>query len=185
MKIKIEGLLPAVGSKPIYDWEIYVDGEPYEIKTLYDNTTFDELEIDIEPKKHEEEGEKMLNVEKYLGVIKSEIDEDACASKSCLIAKIRRGGIKQNCDRTTCRDCEDDSIDWLFSEYEPPLLKNGDNLKAGDWIMVRSSNKQDWYKRQFMCFYNGRFYVSDDVYGLGTSDYYATWSQARLPIEGE
>ena len=70
----------------------------------------------------------MLNVEKYLGVIKSEIGENACASKSCLIAKVRRSGIKQDCDRTTCRDCEDESTEWLFSEYKPQarLPKDGE-----------------------------------------------------------
>ena len=27
---------------------------------------------------------------------------------------------------------------WLNAEHkEPPLLKNGDGLKPGDWIMVR------------------------------------------------
>lgn len=72
----------------------------------------------------------MLNVEKYLGAIKSEIDANACASKSCLIAKVRRSGAKQDCYRTTCRDCEDESIEWLFSEYRPPLLENGDGLKT-------------------------------------------------------
>lgn len=78
----------------------------------------------------------MLNVEKYLGVIKSEIDENACASKSCLIAKVRRGKVKQDCDRITCRDCEDESIEWLFSEHEPQLLKNGDGLKPRPKIHV-------------------------------------------------
>lgn len=94
----------------------------------------------------------MLNVEKYLGVIKSEIDENACASKPCLIAKVRRGEVKQDCDRITCRDCEDESIEWLFSEHEPPLLKNGDGLKPGYWIMVRNDDKETWTSQVFLCF---------------------------------
>lgn len=121
----------------------------------------------------------MLNVEKYLGVIKSEIDENACASKSCLIAKVRRGGVKQDCDRITCRDCEDESIEWLFSEHEQQLLKNGDGLKPGDWIMVRDCDGGCWAKRQFLFYYNGRFYCELVDSSIGNGEY-VMWKQARL-----
>lgn len=129
----------------------------------------------------------MLNVEKYLGVIKREIDENACASKSCLIAKVRRGVVKQDRDRITCRDCEDESIEWLFSEHESQLLKNGDRLKPGDWIMVRDSETCDWDKRQFMCYFNHRFYCVDSPHSMeeNTFFYASEWMQARLPMEGE
>ena len=129
----------------------------------------------------------MLNVEKYLGVIKREIDKNACASKSCLIAKVRRSGVKQDCDRTTCRDCEDESIEWLFSEHEQQLLKNGDGLKPGDWIMVRNEDGSRWFKRRFMCYHNGAFYVTEsDSFGNGLAVTVAAcgWRQARLPMEG-
>lgn len=126
----------------------------------------------------------MLNVEKYLGVIKREIDENACASKSCLIAKVRRGVVKQDCDRTTCRDCEDESIEWIFSEYKPPLLENGDVLKPGDWIMVRDVDSQSFVKRQFLYFFDGKFICSAPNHapleGFGEP-----WAQAHLPEDGE
>ena len=25
------------------------------------------------------------------------------------------------------------ALEWLFSEYKPPLLENGDGLKSSDW----------------------------------------------------
>ena len=127
----------------------------------------------------------MLNVEKYLGVIKSEIGENACASKSCLIAKVRRSGIKQDCDRTTCRDCEDESIEWLFSEHEQQLLKNGDGLKPGDWIMVRDGDGVSWRKRQFMCYFNNRFYCFKPHSQFKNECDCVMWAQARLPEDGE
>lgn len=130
-------------------------------------------------------GVKMLNVEKYLGVIKSEIGENACASKSCLIAKVRRSGAKQDCNRITCRDCEDESIEWLFSEYEPPLLENGDSLKPGDWIMVRYYTADNWHKRQFMCFYNGVFYTAEGAFDMVGHHTFSRWHDARLPEDGE
>lgn len=126
----------------------------------------------------------MLNVEKYLGVIKSEIDENACASKSCLIAKVRRDGVKQDCDRTTCRDCEDESIEWLFREFEPELLKNGDGLKPGDWIMV-SLHGKEFTKRQFLFFHDDMFYTTVNDAVLGCFGDYMAWDYAHLPEDGE
>lgn len=126
----------------------------------------------------------MLNVEKYLGVIKSEIDENACASKSCLIAKVRRNGVKQDCDRTTCRDCEDESIEWLFSDYKPQLLENGDCLKPGDWIMVKDPDNEVWVKKIFAYYYDGRFYCANDI-ALFKNGLLVNSTKARLTMEGE
>lgn len=49
-------------------------------------------------------------------------------------------------------------IKWLFSEYEPPLLENGDNLKTGKWILVRDHSDEKWKNRQFAFYYNKHFY---------------------------
>lgn len=32
----------------------------------------------------------------------------------------------------------------LCDECKPPLLQNGDGLKPGDWIMVRSKECEEW-----------------------------------------
>lgn len=80
-------------------------------------------------------------------------------------------------------------VDWLFEEYEPPLLENGDGLKPGDWIMVRDLDNQNWAKRQFVCYYNGQFWCLDDGKKMEDGDYedpvVFTWNQARLPEDGE
>lgn len=80
-------------------------------------------------------------------------------------------------------------VDWLFEEYEPPLLENGDGLKPGDWIMVRNSDEDKWSKEQFLFYYpysssdrNFACAYHDGV--IGDGDYF-TWKQARLPEEGE
>lgn len=75
------------------------------------------------------------------------------------------------------------TIEWLLSEYEPPLLKNADGLKTGDRIMV-SNDKYSWRNRQFLYFWEGYFFATN----LSTSPEQAQavkWSYARLPEEGE
>lgn len=78
-------------------------------------------------------------------------------------------------------------VDWLFEEYEPPLLENGDGLKPGDWIMVRNNEGEEWAKRQFAFFHNGWFYCL-----RGGSNFaqlhlqtLIRCEQARLPEDGE
>lgn len=69
MKIEIDGILPAVGSLPITEWEVYVDGEKQIIRSL-ESRGFREFAIEVEPlvkviKKNLEEEKKMLNFDKY------------------------------------------------------------------------------------------------------------------------
>ena len=75
-------------------------------------------------------------------------------------------------------------VDWLFEEYEPPLLENGDGLKPGDWIMVRDVDSQSFVRRQFLYFFDGKFICSAPNHapleGFGEP-----WVQARLPEDGE
>ena len=75
-------------------------------------------------------------------------------------------------------------VDWLFEEYEPPLLENGDGLKPGDWIMVRDCDGGCWVKSQFLFYYNGIFYCELVDSSIGDGEY-VLWKQARLPEDGE
>lgn len=78
-----------------------------------------------------------------------------------------------------------ETIEWLLSEYEQPLLENGDSLKVGDWIMVKDSvHDDDWCKRQFTYYYNHKFYCAQDKHDLEYGKSYI-WNYARLPEEGE
>ena len=78
----------------------------------------------------------------------------------------------------------DNVIKWLFDDYEPPLLKNGDGLNPGDWIMVR--NDDDWEPLRFVCYYNNNFWTlcdNGDWFHIGSK--IIPWAQARLPEEGD
>lgn len=66
-----------------------------------------------------------------------------------------------------------------------PLLKNGDGLKPGDWIMVRTEGLCGWKKRKFMCYAEGRFFVLDYGESFKECATYSRWKQARLPKEDE
>ena len=76
-------------------------------------------------------------------------------------------------------------IKWLFDEYEPLLLKNGDGLKPGDWIMVRDGDGVSWRKRQFMCYFDNRFYCFKPHSQFKNECECAMWVQARLLEDGE
>lgn len=102
----------------------------------------------------------MLNVEKYLNAIKEELTKDACASKSCLVAKVRGGGRKPDCDNRLCRDCEEASLDWLFEEakeYTEIEVMNGDSLTPGQDVLAFSYEGGRWYTMKFL-FYNNAYY---------------------------
>lgn len=79
----------------------------------------------------------------------------------------------------------DNVIKWLFDEYEPPLLENGDELQPDDWVMVRDKDSEPWLKRRFLVYRNGLFYCVDSGFGINKSFYVYGWRQARLPKEGE
>lgn len=105
--------------------------------------------------------------------------------------RLRNVICNESCvERKKCEDCEFYNVEsienWLNAEHvepEPSLLENGDNLKPGDWIMVRDHGGC-WGKRQFLFYYNGRFYCElvDNPIGRGE---YISWNQARLPMEDE
>ena len=76
------------------------------------------------------------------------------------------------------------ALEWLFSEYEPPLLENGDGLKPGDWIMVRDVDSQSFVRRQFLYFFDGKFVCSAPNHAP-LEGFAEPWVQARLPEEGE
>lgn len=103
----------------------------------------------------------------------------------------------KSCTGLSCRDCEfgitkeseiENVLQWLNAEHvepEPPLLENGDDLKPGDWIMVRDADNELWVKRQFICFYDDQFFTASDRFDMQYTTVYSAWKQARLPKEDE
>ena len=129
----------------------------------------------------------MLNVDKY----RKEIDDYITTEKDlggidCKIATLRR---IRSCGDYECDVCTKESLQWLFSEYEPPVLENGDGLKPGDWIMVRNDDDSViWYKNRFVCYYNATFFVVDDIENDNFNENGTNitgWKYARLPEDGE
>lgn len=188
MKIEIDGILPAVGSTPITEWEIYVDGEKQIIRS-FESRGFREFAIEVEPlvviKKSLEEEKKMLNVDKYREEIFEEIE---IAMKGLSPAPIVLA-VSRVHNRHTGEKCYffEPELEWLFSEYEPPLLKNGDSLNPGDWIMVRDKDGDKWQKRQFMCYFQSLdrpFVTLEEMHGWYVGKH-ECWEQARLLENGE
>lgn len=98
----------------------------------------------------------------------------------------------ESCVGKKCEDCKfynAESIEnWLNAEHvepKPLLLKNGDSLNPGDWIMVRDLDGDSWVKRQFMCYYRGKFVCVREGHSIDEHADFFHWSQARLPMEGE
>lgn len=148
---------------------------------------FAELGYSITIKKFEEEN-KMLNFDKY----REEVEKRAAwavreGSKNPMPAHLVLNEIIIGKGLPYMKGNE--LVDWLFEEYELPLLKNGDGLKPGDWIMVRNSDEDKWSKEQFLFYYpysssdrNFACAYHDGV--IGDGDYF-TWKQARIPEDGE
>lgn len=95
----------------------------------------------------------------------------------------------KSCQGKNCFNCEFSTVgrikNWLNTEHkEPPLLENGDSLNPGDWIMVRDCDGERWGKRQFLFYYNDRFYCQLVDRSIGNGEY-VSWKQARLQEDGE
>ena len=97
--------------------------------------------------------------------------------------------VKGNGCGNICSSCEFNSdekiLQWLNAEHkEPLLLENGDELKPGDWIMVRNNEDCAWVNQQFLAYFDGWFYARIIVPD-GWREKIDRFRQARLPEEGE
>ena len=99
---------------------------------------------------------------------------------------VPRHGILRMCLEETNSESVDAAaaLDWLFSEYEPPLLENGDGLEPGDWIMVKDPDNEVWVKKIFAYYYDGRFYCANDI-AFFKNGLLVNRTKARLPEDGE
>ena len=123
----------------------------------------------------------MLNVDKYReAILCGGADMDRL---DCHIAALRGVGTVA-CAHNMCKMCMQASFKWLFSEYEPSLLENGNGLKPGDWVMVRDNEDGVWENRQFLAYFDGWFYARKIVPD-GWREKIDRFKQARLPEDGE
>ena len=131
----------------------------------------------------------MLNVDKYREELLKEIEtretENDNKNSSGLIYFDSIEAVKRKHGGGSSPSFSDD-VKWLFTEYEPPLLENGDNLNPGDWIMVRNNKDNEWKRLRFVCYHNNAFWTLHDVgdwFYIGSK--IMPWVQARLLEEGE
>lgn len=130
----------------------------------------------------------MTNKEFYGDKLLAVALENACR-------KLHKAVYGESCADKECKDCEFYTVEnvekWLNAEHEEPelpLLENGNDLKPGDWIMVRDEDEELWFKNRFVCYYNSTFFVVDDNRNDGFNENGTNitgWEQARLPEEGE
>lgn len=108
--------------------------------------------------------------------------------------KLHKTAYGKSCAGKQCEDCGFNDIEdienWLNAEHvelEPPLLENGDDLKPGDWIMVRNNVCGPWEKRQFMCYFQSidKSYITLEEMAGWYLGKHECWKYARLPMEGE
>ena len=136
----------------------------------------------------------MTNLEKYLDDIidilfralsKEKMPENLNDYESCKLHELVTGNA--TCDSVSCDECRVLSREWLNKKYEPPLLKNADNLNIGDWVMVRDCEGGCWVKRRFIFFKDGYFYVTFYAQELPSNKTLTVtgYSQARLPNREE
>ena len=119
----------------------------------------------------------MKNIDKY----RDEINRWLETEKP--LCNLRYALEKAKCPDMLCQECREDTFKWLCKEYEPPLLKNGDGLKPGDWLEIEDDNDGRWYKGRFIGYLDGRFYVKHEgdqhLFGVSSSVH------ARLLEDGE
>lgn len=123
----------------------------------------------------------MLNKEKYA----KEIINFACYGAF---------GVKNNrpvsCDSIPCEDCdlysyndlcEDARAKWLNSEYvEPEQLVDWYGVSVNTPILVRHNDNDEWHKRYFCKYDDGKIYAWDNGMTSWTTGSYYMWNQAKL-----
>ena len=136
----------------------------------------------------------MTNLDNYIDVIidilfralsKEKMPENLNDYESCKLHELVAGNT--TCDSVSCEECRVLSREWLNKKYEPPLLKNADNLNIGDYILVRDNDDSGWEKKRFLFFKDGYFYVAFYIHEFPSNKTFtvAGYSQARLPNKEE
>lgn len=126
--------------------------------------------------------ERMLNIEKYrdelikTGVINTKeiAIRDGKPSLCCFGCC--------GCDNLSEEDCRKQTEDWLFSEYEEPEV-DWSKIKVDTPILVRNTEKEEWQKRHFARFKNGKVYAWYDgltSWSTAGEDDVNFWKYAKL-----
>lgn len=79
-------------------------------------------------------------------------------------------------------DCGKQAEDWLFSEYKEPEV-DWSKVKVDTPILVRNTEKEEWQKRHFARFKNGKVYAWYDgltSWSTAGEDDVNFWKYAKL-----
>ena len=127
----------------------------------------------------------MLNIEKY----KEELENLGVFNPDTLAVI---DGKPCMCQETECNMCElyseesccvDRTDNWLFSEYKEPEV-DWSKVEVDTPILVRNTEKEEWQKRHFAKYEDGKVYTWDD--GMtswtanGEEDDITSWDYAKL-----
>lgn len=123
----------------------------------------------------------MLNIEKYrdelikMGII----DTKKIAIRYGKLSLCCFGCC--GCDLSK-EDCGKQAEDWLFSEYKEPEI-DWSKVKVDTPILVKNTEKEEWEKRHFARFKNGKVYAWYDgltSWSTAGEDDVNFWKYAKL-----
>lgn len=78
--------------------------------------------------------------------------------------------------------CSGEALNWLFSEYKEPEV-DWSKVKVDTSILVRNTEKEEWQKRHFARFKNGKVYAWYDgltSWSTAGEDDVNFWKYAKL-----
>jgi hypothetical protein len=127
--------------------------------------------------------ERMLNIEKYKEML---IDEDVINVDNLAIVKNNPTNCTGQCAECDFGKGKSKCIPhlkkWLFSEYKEPEV-DWSKVKVDTPILVRNTEKEEWQKRHFARFKNGKVYAWYDgltSWSTAGEDDVNFWKYAKL-----
>ena len=117
----------------------------------------------------------MKNYEKYEEKIREYKGETFC--KDFVIPYILK---LDNCDSVTCDACNTFQMMWLMEDYKKPEI-DWSKVEVDTPILVRDDENEEWHKRYFAKYKNGKVYAwSDGTTSWSTEGHVVMWNYAKL-----
>ena len=121
----------------------------------------------------------MKNYEKYADEIRECEGYNFC--EAFIIPTILKS---DNCGGIGCYKCRMLQTIWLMEDYEEPEIGWG-KVEVDTPILVRHDKDDEWLKRHFAKYENGRVYSWSDGYTSWSAEGYTTWWNFAKLAESE
>ncbi|MEE0716132.1 MAG: hypothetical protein UCH84_06005 [Eubacterium sp.] len=126
----------------------------------------------------------MLNIEKYKEMLidMEIIDVNKLAVVNDKPVNCTDLYVCGECDFGEKKNCEPYLEEWLFSEYEEPEV-DWSKVKVDTPILVKNTEAEEWQKRHFARFKNGKVYAWYDgltSWSTAGEDHVNFWKYAKL-----